>query len=116
MDQIETKKDCIKIMMAADEDHVIPLTVTALSLMDTVDKSRKVHIYVIDFDIRSESKTKITESLNEYLLDNSLTLEFLPIRDKDKNKVLRKSHMRKFFENLVVQGYQICTTFPCHEI
>ena len=87
MGQIETTKDCIKIMMAANEKYVIPLTVTALSLMDTVDKSRKVHIYVIDFDIRSESKTKITESLNEYLLDNSLTLEFLPIRDKDKNKV-----------------------------
>ena len=74
MGQIETTKDCIKIMMAANEDYVIPLTVTALSLMDTVDKSRKVHIYVIDFNIRPESKTKITESLNEYLLDKNTSV------------------------------------------
>lgn len=69
----------VNIMMASDDSYVAPLCVTALSLLRKLRKDRKINLYIIDFEISKDNKTKLNQSLYEYIASGTIKIHYVPI-------------------------------------
>ena len=72
----------VNIMMSANDSYVAPLCVSVLSLLKNFCRDKKVCLYIIDFNISKNNKTKLEESLKEYISNEAIEISYVPVHDK----------------------------------